>query len=141
MAIKLLTELKNGLLSSKACVKHLSSQASHAERVPHPVLIPESQQPKTEMSFPFCSVHGCLLSGDLKTEFSPCLTRVHSPPLGNERSCRWELAPEGMMVEIGVSMVCKRGRVEERRAEALRNFGKEQCQPSLIRKGVVGEVA
>lgn len=44
------------------------------------------------------------------------------------------------MVEISVSMVCKRGRVEERRAEALRNFGKEQSQPSLIRKGVV-EVA
>lgn len=32
------------------------------------------------------------------------------------------------------------GSCGERRAEALRNFGKEQSQPSLIRKGVV-EVA
>lgn len=40
MAVKPLTELRNGLLSSEACIQapvFLDQSASRAERVPHPV--------------------------------------------------------------------------------------------------------
>lgn len=71
-----------------------SQPASHAERVPHPVLLLRANSPK-QMSFPFCSVLGYLLSGNTKTKFSPCPTRVHSLPLWNKGSCRWELSTKG----------------------------------------------
>lgn len=56
MAIKLLTELRNGLLSSKACIKHLSSQASlpvaQNESLTQFLLL-RADSPKQRCLFPF----------------------------------------------------------------------------------------
>lgn len=98
-----------------------SQSASHMERVRLPVLTPESRQPKTEMSFPFRSVCGCLLSGDMKTEFSPCLTEFIVHPcemkgVGDGRSQRRRVT-----VGIRASVACGS------RSGAGEACGEEQC--------------
>lgn len=83
MAVKPLTELRNGLLSSKACIQapvFSDQSASRAERVFHPV---PTWQPAAVMSLLSShSPRGCLLSrGCSYTEFSPPLSQSLQPTL------------------------------------------------------------